>query len=127
MEASFGDRLRQLRKQRNLTQEQLAEIIGVERSSIGKYEGKKQVIPSDEVKEKIADFFSVSLDYLCGRNPDAEKGKDYFLSSDEHRLLRCYRAMSPEGKEKVQSYVSDISVLYSSEKSQAIPASSSLK
>lgn len=63
----FSDRLKQLRKMHGITQEQLAAIIGVERSSIGKYEGKSQIIPSDDVKTKIADYFNVSTDYLLGR------------------------------------------------------------
>lgn len=62
----FGDKLRALRKQRGITQEQLAEILGVERSSVGKYEGKSKVIPSDDIKTRIAEYFGVSMDYLLG-------------------------------------------------------------
>lgn len=64
----FADKLRALRKQKGVTQEQLAEAIGVERSSIGKYEGKgkdgKPIMPSDDVKLRIAEYFGVSIDYL---------------------------------------------------------------
>ena len=74
----FGERLKLLRKSRGITQEQLAEIIGVERSSIGKYEGKSKTIPSDDVKAKIADYFNVSTDYLLGRSDVAEPTKNMF-------------------------------------------------
>ena len=63
----FAERLKELRKERGLTQEQLAQIIQVERSSVGKYEGKSKIIPSDDVKQRIAEFFDVSVDYLLGR------------------------------------------------------------
>ena len=61
-------RLKELRKQKNVTQEQLAEAIGVERSSIGKYEGNQNVLPSVDVLKTIADYFQVSTDYLLGRD-----------------------------------------------------------
>lgn len=62
----FSERLKELRKARGLTQEQLAAILGVERSSVGKYESRP-VIPSADVLNKIADYFDVSIDYLLGR------------------------------------------------------------
>jgi len=61
-------RLKELRKQHSITQEQLAEAIGVERSSIGKYEGNQNVLPSVDVLKSIADYFQVSTDYLLGRD-----------------------------------------------------------
>ena len=61
-------RLKELRKRRNITQEQLAEAIGLERSSIGKYEGNQGVVPSIDVLNSISDFFNVSTDYLLGRD-----------------------------------------------------------
>lgn len=66
----FKQRLKELRKKQGITQEQLAQILGLERSTIGKYEGKKEVIPSAEVLNDIADYFEVSIDYLLGRTDD---------------------------------------------------------
>ena len=60
-------RIKELRAKENMTQEQLALAIGVERSSIGKYEGKQGVIPSVDVLRAIADYFNVTTDYLLGR------------------------------------------------------------
>ena len=60
----FRDVLKNLRESKNMTQEQLANAIGVERSSIGKYEGTKDNGPSLDVLKKIASFFHVSIDYL---------------------------------------------------------------
>lgn len=61
-------KLKELRKANKITQEQLAEIIGVERSSVGKYESPtKPVIPSPDIITRIADYFNVSVDYLLDR------------------------------------------------------------
>lgn len=60
----FGERLRRLRKERDITQGQLAEVIGVVPSAVGKYERIPQSYPSVEALMKIADYFVVSIDYL---------------------------------------------------------------
>lgn len=60
----FSQKLKQLRKKKGITQEQLAKIIGVERSSIGKYEGKGNIMPSRDVLTTLSNFFGVSIDYL---------------------------------------------------------------
>ena len=67
----FAKRLKDLRAREHITQEELALIIGVERSSVGKYESSKtEVIPSVDVLTRIADHFNVSIDYLLGRTND---------------------------------------------------------
>ena len=60
----LGERLRRLRKDRDITQGQLAEVIGVVPSAVGKYERIPQSYPSVEALIKIADYFNVSIDYL---------------------------------------------------------------
>lgn len=60
----FGERLRRLRKDSDLTQGQLAEQIGVVPSAVGKYERLEASYPSVDTLIKIADYFNVSLDYL---------------------------------------------------------------
>ena len=68
----FGERLRKLRKERDVTQTALAEVIGVVPSAIGKYERLPQSFPSVEALVKIADYFNVSIDYLLGRTDRRE-------------------------------------------------------
>ena len=53
-----------MRKERDITQGQLAEVIGVVPSAVGKYERIPQSYPSVEALIKIADYFNVSTDYL---------------------------------------------------------------
>lgn len=61
----FGDRLRQLRKDRKLTQQQLADLIGVKNSVISFYEVGERT-PSPDVLRKLALVLHVSTDFLLG-------------------------------------------------------------
>lgn len=60
----FGERLRRLRKNADITQAELADIVGVVPSAIGKYERLPHSFPSVEALVKLADYFNVSTDYL---------------------------------------------------------------
>lgn len=59
----FNEKLQQLRKQKNLTQEQLAEQLFVSRTAISKWESGKGY-PNIESLKNISKFFSVSIDEL---------------------------------------------------------------
>lgn len=61
----FGERLRALRKQKNLTQKQLAEQIRVKNSIISFYEVGER-FPSPEIIVKLATTLGVTSDYLLG-------------------------------------------------------------
>ena len=74
MEAT-AQRLTELRKSVNMTQAKLAAALGLAQSAINRYEHDQQII-SDEVILKYADYFDVSLDYICGRT-DKPEGKLY--------------------------------------------------
>ena len=98
----FSERLKELRKEKRITQEQLAAIIGVERSSIGKYEGKSHIIPSDDVKYRIAEYFGVTVDYLMGYsdNPHPHSG-NISLTDEESELVTIYRSLNAAGRNMV--------------------------
>lgn len=59
----FHEKLQELRKQKNLTQEQLAEQLYVSRTAISKWESARGYPSIDSLKE-ISKFFSISLDDL---------------------------------------------------------------
>ncbi len=62
----LGERLRGLRKEKGITQKELAEKLSMDTSIICKYESGAAV-PSYEALEKIANYFDISTDYLFGR------------------------------------------------------------
>lgn len=65
----LGERLLFLRKNAGLTQDELAEILKINKHSISSYErGKSE--PPDVIKVEIAVYFNVSVDYLLGLTND---------------------------------------------------------
>lgn len=106
----FGEKLKELRDERDLTQKQVADFIGVSERVYGYYE--KDRFPKDEiVLKKIASFFNVSLDWLVGnsdikepaekiieRNNDTEytialhdnKGYDYNLPEEARQEINDF-------------------------------------
>jgi len=64
--ASFGERFKELRMEKGLTQDKLAQKFSINKSSISRYEKNSQV-PENETLQAFADFFQVSVDYLLGR------------------------------------------------------------
>lgn len=64
---TIADRIRDLRHAHGLSQQELADKIGVSKSSINMYE-RGDRIPRSNVQEALADYFNVDLDYLTGRS-----------------------------------------------------------
>lgn len=64
--ATFAERIKLERLNLNLKQNELAEKLFLDRTSISKYETGKQ-IPETPTLEKLANFFDVSVDYLLGK------------------------------------------------------------
>ena len=65
----FGDKLRALRMEKNLTQNDLAARLGIVGASVSSYEKNKQY-PSVEVLIQLCQTFDVSADYLLGLSDD---------------------------------------------------------
>lgn len=62
----LGNKLRQLRHEKKLTQKELANILGIPRGTYAHYELNKRT-PDYEVLIDTAQFFNVSIDYLLNR------------------------------------------------------------
>jgi len=65
----FGQRLSELRKEKELSKLALSKALKVSNSTIGRWERSEQDIASDYLI-KLADFFDVTIDYLVGRTND---------------------------------------------------------
>lgn len=67
------EKLKQLRKEKGLTQEEIANIIGVSKNTVSRYElGSRE--PDFETLNKLAEIFSCTTDYLLGRTSVADMG-----------------------------------------------------
>jgi transcriptional regulator with XRE-family HTH domain len=71
---NFFKILVELRKQKNLSQGDLADMSGVSREMISKYE-RNEAVPSLDAAKKLADSLEVSLDYLVGEGINSKFDK----------------------------------------------------
>lgn len=94
------ERIRNLREEHGITQKHLAEILGVTRTAVAKWEANENG-PNSDVLLKIADYFDVSLDYLLGRT-DIKKFPTESSRDNKSDMLRefveLYDLLSPEQK-----------------------------
>lgn len=79
MDKLFGDRLKELRKERNLTQEELGNLMNSNKASISHYESNRRM-PDAYTIANFADFFNVTVDYILGRS-DKKDGE--ILENDD--------------------------------------------
>ncbi len=77
---NFGEKLKKLRTEQNITQEELAAAIFVSRTLITKYE-TGAVLPSKENVEKIAIYFNKKFSDLIDQEQSAQLMLDYFKTS----------------------------------------------
>ena len=83
---NFGERLRQLRKARGLTQAQLAELLGGSKMMISSYESGTRFPPYPTLV-KIASIYGVTTDYLLGAEKHKTLNADG-LSDDQLQLAK---------------------------------------
>ena len=61
------NRLKELRKARGVTQDELGSVLGVQKAAVCKYETGRVALPN-HVLMRLADYFGVSADYLLGKD-----------------------------------------------------------
>ncbi|MGE4214102.1 MAG: helix-turn-helix domain-containing protein [Anaerotignaceae bacterium] len=81
----FGPKLRKLRKENELTQQQLADKLDVTKGTVSAYETNAKY-PSVEVLIKIATVFSISADYLLGLS-ETSKFENSKLTDEQNLLI----------------------------------------
>ena len=95
---AFNDRLKESRTNSNLTQEQLAEKLGIAKSTLSGYESGNRE-PSIATVAKILDILNVDANYLY--QDEVEKITKIVVDIKEREILEKYRALDSHGKEMV--------------------------
>ena len=88
----FGNTLKTLRLQHNLTQSQLAQKLGVTKSVISAYETGLRM-PSYDILIAIAKIFKVTTDYLLGIENKQSVDFSGLTEEEVHTLLNLIKAM----------------------------------
>ena len=100
----FKDRLKELRKERKLTQVKLGEMLNYGYTAIANYEsGRNQ--PSIPDLKKIASIFNVSMDYLLGVNDIRHPYVIDDTSAEFNEFRRRYALLGEEGKAMLLDYM----------------------
>lgn len=86
----FGDRLKQIRMSQGLSQEQLAEKIGVSRQAITKWETKRG-LPDVENMIILAEIFKITLDELVMQETALQEKKSELFSSETAYDIDCHK------------------------------------
>lgn len=119
----LGDRLRAIRKEHGLTQQNIADVLGVDRTTYTVYEGGS-ITPSPATLVKLSQIYNVTVGYLIGveenhpelrKIPD-EKQEKKLLSSDpisllkkeEKELMLYFRVLSDAEKHKIIDEMKDL-------------------
>lgn len=95
---AFKDRLKSLRSERGITQEDLAKVLGLPSSTIRRYESSEEGMPKQERLQIIANYFNCSVDYLLERTDEryTENQKESGFSLPES----VYEHVIKEAEEK---------------------------
>ena len=90
MTLSIGETVKHLRKEKNITQETLADFLGVTNQSVSKWE-RGEAYPDITLLPAIASFFGTSVDNLLGINQIEQKRKIRHYQEEYHRLWNAHK------------------------------------
>lgn len=79
---TVAEGLKRFRRERKLTQEEIADAIGIHRQAYQRYEAGR-VLPIITFLIKLADAYDVSIDYLIGRDREAGSDNVFDLQDNE--------------------------------------------
>ncbi|AKL96307.1 transcriptional regulator [Clostridium aceticum] len=109
---NFSHRLKQLRKEKKITQEDLANQLNKTRSTVAGYETERKEPDYDTLK-KIAEFFDVSTDYLLGHSdiPHLYSAKDCITETKARYGLED-KDLPDEAIKQIEDYIEFIKQKY---------------
>lgn len=107
MNKNLGTNIKTLRKQMNITQEQLAQALNISSQAVSKWETHLSY-PDITLLPSIADFFGVSIDFLLGYSNEPEpsniRNNIYEnLCIHTNAILNCLENMDEYDKYKIES------------------------
>lgn len=102
---TLGERLINLRKERNYTREAFAELLGISKYTLRNYElGVTE--PGHPFLIKVADLFNTSIDYIMGLTDERERTFRFELKTSEMAHIKNYRDLDEIGKQHIDTVLS---------------------
>jgi transcriptional regulator with XRE-family HTH domain len=112
----FNVRLKHLRQKYKLTQEELADILGLKSTAISNYESKRNE-PCFEKLIALSEYFDVSCDYLLGVSDAYLPVGGDVLDKDIVDFFQLYQRLNKENTSEIKNYLKYL--LYKQEKSSS--------
>ena len=109
-----GERIKKLRKEKGLTQQQLGEMLGVQKSAIAKYENGRVPNLKKETLSRLAEIFNVTPNYLLGIDEPAYHGHSHNIDIPLYSDVCCGDGIFVE--DNIEEYISLPESLLSSRK-----------
>lgn len=78
----LGNNIKELRKNKRMTQKDLAEAMRVSQQTVGAWETER-AIPGADTLSDLADYFNVTTDYLLGRSEKKDDDKVDYVALDK--------------------------------------------
>lgn len=100
----FNVRLKQLRQKNDLTQSELANILGLKPTAISNYESKRNE-PSFDKLIALSKYFDVSCDYLLGVTDSYLPVGGEVLDKDIVEFFELYQQLTPENTAEIRKYI----------------------
>ena len=97
------NRIKQLRNEKNIYQDTLAKLLGIEVAGVSKIETGRVPL-KDEYIIKLADFFDVSTDYLLGKT-DIRKPKNIDLNDLDIAFASGIKGLNKENQEIAKNII----------------------
>ena len=119
-----SESLKKVRKEHKLTQQDIADVLGVDRSTYTFYETGK-TSPSIATLQKLSNIYNVTIGYLAGYEENRPELKVKHISpamnapdvdpialltKDEQIMLMCYRVLQNDKKQEILKYIKILTV-----------------
>lgn len=109
----FGDRLKELREEKGITQKELGKVINISDRVIGYYEANDRFPKDESILRMIADYFDVSVDYLLGRT-NIRKPGSVLVAETQASYSLDMTGLPEEAIKQVEEYIEFIKAKYNS-------------
>ena len=122
---AIGEKIKQLRKNKGLTQEELGYLLGVKKAAVQKYESGQVQNLKQAVIKKLCEVFDKTPSYFIFDDFDSELEKELktelkFVQivqkkygEEVYRILEAVVDLNDDSKKKVVEYINDISFIQS--------------
>ena len=113
----FGERIRELREQRDLSMQELANFLEVSKSSVNMWENAG-VVPREPILKKISQAFDVTIDYLLGNTTREEEQERVDKLNDINSLFQ--QLLGNLSEEDLDKFIKIIELMFALDPSKKI-------